>query len=135
MPSSKKQNQLQPWGNKGPSSAAPAAPAASAAPAPPAQKNAFMKGKDGQQGGRSGTLQLRKQMSKLFADIAVDDDLEAWLEDHSYIGGFTATQRDAELFDQFQCSGQLPSTPNLQRWYQHMECFSSAQRTAWKPAA
>ena len=38
--------------------------------------------------------------SKLFADIAVDDDLEAWLEDHSYIGGFTATQRDAELFDQ-----------------------------------
>ena len=38
--------------------------------------------------------------SRLFADIAVDDDLEAWLEDHSYIGGFTATQRDAELFDQ-----------------------------------
>merc|ERR1719321_686849 len=124
MPSSKKLNKLEPWGNKGPSSAAPAA-----------QKNAFMKGKDGQQGGRSGTLQLRKQMSKLFADIAVDDDLESWLEDHSYIGGFTATQRDAELFDQFQCSGQLPSTPNLQRWYQHMESFSSAQRTAWKPAA
>ena len=36
--------------------------AKSAGAAPPAQKNAFMKGKDGQQGGRSGTLQLRKQM-------------------------------------------------------------------------
>lgn len=73
-------------------------------------------------------------MSKLFAEISVDDDLEAWLEDHSYIGGFSPTQRDAELFDQFQCSGQLPSTPNLQRWYLHMEMFSNSVRSQWKVA-
>lgn len=80
---------------------------------------------------RGNSLQLRKQKSALFADISVDDDLESWLEDHPYVGGYMPSSRDAELYDQFDCSGQIPETPNLHRWYLHMQSQQAHVRASW----
>lgn len=81
---------------------------------------------------RQGSLQLRKQNSRAFADISVEEDLESFLEDHPYVGGFQPSKRDAELFDQMECAGQLPESPGLQRWYDLMSSTSKMTRSSWK---
>jgi hypothetical protein len=137
MPTSMKLNEIQPWKGMGPGSFAPPAretqaASASGAKETPAASASGAKESPGLK--RQGSLQLRKQLSRAFADISVDDDLETWLEDHPYLGGFVPTKRDAELFDQMECAGQLPATPCLQRWYAAMEGTSKAIRSSWKPA-
>jgi hypothetical protein len=80
---------------------------------------------------RQGSLQLRKQNSRAFADISVEEDLESFLEDHPYVGGFEPSKRDAELFDQMECAGQIPESPGLQRWYDLMSSTSKMTRSSW----
>ncbi|CAE8615368.1 unnamed protein product [Polarella glacialis] len=82
---------------------------------------------------KQGSLQLRKAASKKFADLEVGDDVEAFLEHHPYVKGFAPTQADVELFDQLFQSG-FPTTPNLRRWFEHIESFSSTERTDWPKA-
>eukprot|EP00440_Ansanella_granifera_P043333 gb/GFBE01046974.1/.p1 GENE.gb/GFBE01046974.1/~~gb/GFBE01046974.1/.p1 ORF type:complete len:890 (+),score=287.08 gb/GFBE01046974.1/:1-2670(+) len=82
---------------------------------------------------KAGSLQLRKQVSKQFATLSVDDDIEAQLENHPYVKGFTPSSADTELFEQLSQSG-FPATPNLRRWYEHVESFSSTERAGWPKA-
>merc|ERR1711920_19583 len=96
--------------------AAPSAKAAAAkSPPKPQQKN---------------MLQLRKQGSKQFADLTVDDCVEDFLEDHPYVKGYVPSKADLELFDQISES-HLPETPNLRRWFDHIQSFAKAERESW----
>jgi hypothetical protein len=133
MPSSQKLESIDLWKGKGPETFAPppraeaAAPAVNGAPAPngavPATPPKLQ---------RQGSLQLRKQNSRAFADISVEEDLESFLEDHPFVGGFQPSKRDAELFDQMECAGQLPESPGLQRWYDLMASTAKMTRNSWK---
>merc|ERR1712087_636315 len=90
---------------------AAAAPKGAAAPkAAAAQQNKF-----------------RKQLSKQFADLTVDDCVEDFLESHPYVKGFAPCKADLEMFNQL-CESHLPETPNLRRWFDHIESFSKAER-------
>ncbi|CAJ1349494.1 unnamed protein product [Effrenium voratum] len=80
---------------------------------------------------KQGSLQLRKAANDRFAKLSVDDDVEAFLESHPYVKGFEPSSSDAELFEQLSESG-LPETPNLRRWFDHVESFSSVERASWK---
>lgn len=82
---------------------------------------------------KGGSLQLRKQASKQFATLSVDDDVESFLESHPYVKGFAPSHADLELFEQLAESG-YPATPNLRRWYEHVESFSASERKAWPKA-
>jgi len=116
------------------------APAVAAAPAPvpapgpaaqthaPAQKGAPATKAAAPQ--KANALQLRKQLSKQFADLTVDDCVEDFLESHPYVKGFTPCKADLEMFNQL-CESHLPETPNLKRWFEHIESFSKAERESW----
>jgi len=82
---------------------------------------------------KQGSLQLRKAASKQFATLSVDDDVEAFLEGHPYVKGFAPSSADLELFEQLSQSG-FPETPNLRRWFEHMESFTSVERASWPKA-
>jgi len=133
MPSSKNTKEFEPFQGKAPPSMAapPAAP-------PPAAGGAGGGGKaqgDAKSAARptlqkSGSLQLRKMGSQKFADLTVDDDVEHFLEHHPYVKGFTPSKADLELFSQM-CDSHFPETPNLRRWFEHMESFSPLERTSW----
>lgn len=64
------------------------------------------------------------------APAGVGPALEAFLVNHAYVGGFSPSAKDRELFNQLQRSGR-PATPALSRWYDHIESFPSAQRNGW----
>merc|ERR1712032_492699 len=66
---------------------------------------------------KSSSLQMRKMGNKAFATLVVDDDLESWLEQHPYLGGYKPTIKDREFYEQVQLSQTGPSTRNLQRWW------------------
>merc|ERR1740129_1571804 len=59
-----------------------------------------------------------------------DGDVEAFLEHRPYVGGFAATRADNELFTKL-CGSGFPETPNLRRWFEHMQSFSPAERAMW----
>jgi len=125
MPSSLPLRQFEPFEGKLPVAPAPvAAPAAAAAPAdakasarPTLRKQA-------------SSLQERMKSSKQFAELTVEDDVEAFLEQHPYVKGFQPTKADVELFDQLAESG-FPETPNLKRWFDHVGSFNEMERKAW----
>jgi len=58
-------------------------------------------------------------------------NLEAFLEEHPYVGGFRPSSIDRETYEKLQKASGRPSTPHSERWYDHMESFTAAQRSAW----
>lgn len=79
---------------------------------------------------KQGSLQLRKQSSMKFADLTVDDCVEDFLQNHPYVKGFSPSKEDFEFFNQL-CESHLPETPNVRRWFEHIESFSKAERESW----
>jgi threonyl-tRNA synthetase len=124
-PTSQPLRQFEPFQGKLPETSRPAAqlPVANGYPTPE-QKPKLEK---------QGSLQERKAASKQFANLAVDDDVEAFLENHPYVKGFTPSQSDAELFEQLSASG-IPSTAHLRRWYEHVGSFTNLERSEWLKA-
>lgn len=57
------------------------------------------------------------------------DGLEGHLFDHPYVEGFRPTKADREKFESL--GGQAPVTPNMTRWYEHIESFSPTERALW----
>jgi len=146
-PSSQPLNQFEAFNGQTPAAAvasagaapaATAAPTASATPAAPAGAKAGAKAQAKSAGAPKAaaaapvrpTLQMRKQGSKQFADLTVDDDVEHFLENHSYVKGNAPSKADLELFNQL-CESHLPETPNLLRWFHHIESFSAIERVTW----
>jgi elongation factor 1-beta len=60
--------------------------------------------------------------------------LNKFLEEHSYIEGYQPSKADLSVFDAL---GKLPSgdVPHAQRWYRHIASFSAAERSAWTGSA
>jgi len=60
-----------------------------------------------------------------------DIDMEAFLWDHPYIGGFAPSAKDHDLYSKLVLSSGRPTTTAFGRWYDHIESFSEWQRTTW----
>lgn len=58
---------------------------------------------------------------------------EALLEDQPYIKGFSPTRADLELFEKLK-STDIPKSPNLKRWFDHIESFGQTERASWPNA-
>lgn len=58
---------------------------------------------------------------------------EELFRDQPYVGGFHPTSADVALFNALRAH-EIPSTPNLRRWFDHIESFTPAERAIW-PAA
>jgi len=129
MPSSKPLNTMEAFQGRMPDAPRPAtaAPSGNVSPESPSAKSPS-RGLH-----KQGSLQLRKAASKQFATLSVDDDVESFLESHPYVKGFVQSKADVELFEQLSESG-YPATPNLRRWYEHIESFSAAERASWRGA-
>jgi threonyl-tRNA synthetase len=123
MPCSQKLDTFTPFQGRMPEvpKAAAAAPAVASAAASGGAKKVI---------GRQNSLQQRKPQ---LADD-VEDDVEHHLENHPYLKGFAPTKADAELFAQLSQTG-FPETPNLRRWYEHIDSFTTTQRAEWVAAA
>jgi len=122
LPCSQNLNEFEPFEGRMPAAAAAEpAPKPQICSAPPARPTLQ----------KQGSMQQRKMASKQFADLSVDDDVEHFLEQHPYVKGFHPSQADVELFNQL-CETGFPTTPNLRRWFEHMESFSPAERKAWR---
>merc|ERR1712232_1382183 len=115
MPTSQPLCQFEPFEGRMPSGGAAAAPTGDAKPASPKAKAARPK--------------LNKQGSLLDRKICADveDDIEAFLEQHAYIKGFQPSAADREHYDVLLHHG-APTTPNLRRWFDHMESFTELER-------
>lgn len=57
-------------------------------------------------------------------------NMEEFLKDHPYAGGFKPSAADRELLETYMKTG-VPSTPSIQRWYAHIVNFSRDQMAAW----
>jgi threonyl-tRNA synthetase len=110
--------------------AAAAAPAAAAKPAPAEAGKAAPKAASSPKAAPKSKLQLRKGASMNFASLEVEDDVEHFLEHHSYIKGYEPTAADRNLFEQL-CHSGFPETPNLRRWFEHIESFTAVERALW----
>lgn len=60
-----------------------------------------------------------------------DLEIEAFLAQHPYMGGFRPSASDRELYDKLSKSSGRPKTPALGRWYDHVQSFPREQRSAW----
>jgi len=128
MPCSQKLNTFEPYKGRLPE-VPQAAPATPAAPAKGAVQAASNGAAQKPALNRQNSLQQRKP--QLAGDV--EDDVEHFLEGHPYVKGFCPTSADAELFAQLSQTG-FPETPNLRRWYEHVDSFPEMQRASWLAA-
>ncbi|XP_063699729.1 probable elongation factor 1-beta [Culicoides brevitarsis] len=61
-------------------------------------------------------------------------ELNKFLEERSYIDGYTPSKADVSVFDAL---GKAPagSYPHVQRWYRHIASFAAGERNAWTGSA
>ena len=57
-------------------------------------------------------------------------DLNSFLESRSYVVGFRATAKDAELFTALGKAPDAKKFPNVARFYSHMSSYSAAALAA-----
>mmetsp|Transcript_85806 Transcript_85806/g.156347 ORF Transcript_85806/g.156347 Transcript_85806/m.156347 type:complete len:919 (+) Transcript_85806:100-2856(+) len=65
---------------------------------------------------------------KQAAAASPGNDLEAFLEDHPYLGGFAPSKKDLEAKDKLV---EIPQTPNMARWYAHISSFTPLEQQSW----
>lgn len=65
------------------------------------------------------------------APAGVGKELEAFLVDHPYVGGYSPSGRDCQLFNELQRTTGRPATASLARWYDHIDSFPASQRARW----
>eukprot|EP00928_Gymnodinium_smaydae_P070435 TRINITY_DN54275_c0_g1_i1.p1 TRINITY_DN54275_c0_g1~~TRINITY_DN54275_c0_g1_i1.p1 ORF type:complete len:923 (-),score=267.81 TRINITY_DN54275_c0_g1_i1:283-2937(-) len=129
MPTSQKLRAFQPFEGRLPAAAAAAPAAAPAAPAQPAAA-AAPKAKAKAKAEAAAPAAKKQQQS---GAAAVNGDVESFLEHHPYVKGFAPTAADRDLFNQLSQSG-APQTPNLRRWFEHVDHFGRAERESWPSA-
>lgn len=57
---------------------------------------------------------------------------EAVLEEQPYVQGFSPSQADVELYNKLK--REIPTSPNLKRWFEHVDSFTEAERASWPSA-
>jgi histidyl-tRNA synthetase len=60
-----------------------------------------------------------------------EKEYEAFLENHPYLGGFKPGASDRTYYQKLQKSTGRPTTPALQRWYDHVAGFTTLQMGRW----
>lgn len=65
--------------------------------------------------------------------VSGDGGQEALFRDQPYVKGFHPTSEDLKLFNTMR-DRELPSTPNLRRWFDHIESFTPTERSSWPDA-
>lgn len=66
------------------------------------------------------------------AKFANVKELNTYLEDNAFVGGFVPTKADA---DQFAAAKEWEKTlPHFARWFRNMESYTDAERAAWTGA-
>eukprot|EP00747_Dinoflagellata_sp_TGD_P162937 gnl/TRDRNA2_/TRDRNA2_181111_c0_seq1.p1 gnl/TRDRNA2_/TRDRNA2_181111_c0~~gnl/TRDRNA2_/TRDRNA2_181111_c0_seq1.p1 ORF type:complete len:608 (+),score=168.16 gnl/TRDRNA2_/TRDRNA2_181111_c0_seq1:114-1826(+) len=65
------------------------------------------------------------------APAGAGKDVEAFLLDHPYLGGFRPSKKDSELLENLKKTTGKPATPNLARWFDHVDSFTAAERKEW----
>jgi threonyl-tRNA synthetase len=117
-PSSKKFNEYTAWKGQLPQGSAQAA---SSAAAPSAKASANNGGGSSAKPAKGGAAATAGASSKAGAE-------EAHLELHPYLGGYAPSKKDAQHFSSLK---DLPKTPNLARWFEHMTSFTAMERESW----
>jgi len=56
---------------------------------------------------------------------------ESLLADQPYLMGFTPSKKDREKFEELARTTGKPQTSACQRWYEHIQSFSDAERARW----
>lgn len=116
MPSSQPLNEFEAFQGQTPAALSAGAPLPSNSAGAPAKP-----GPDKRNSGDGAPAKPASQKS---------NPLEVFLEDHPYVSGFQPTAEDVVLFNQLRESG-IPDTPNLRRWFHHVESFTHAARLRW----
>lgn len=57
--------------------------------------------------------------------------MESELESQPYLKGFTPSQSDSEMYEKLRKTTGRPQQPASQRWYDHIESFTEAERRHW----
>jgi threonyl-tRNA synthetase len=53
---------------------------------------------------------------------------EAFLDDHPYLGGYAPSKKDATVFASLK---EIPKTPNMARWFEHISSFTALEKESW----
>jgi hypothetical protein len=53
---------------------------------------------------------------------------EAHLAEYPYLGGYAPSKKDAQVF---ALTKTLPKTPNMLRWYEHINSFTDMEKESW----
>jgi hypothetical protein len=83
---------------------------------------------------------LRRKMTSTLEFINVDQPeglkkLNHYLEDNSYIVGFSPSKYDTYVIEQLDDCPKDGKYPHISRWSRHIKSFSAKERQAWKTAA
>jgi histidyl-tRNA synthetase len=62
---------------------------------------------------------------------ASESGYEAFLENHPYLAGFKPGAVDRTHYEKLQKSSGRPTTPELQRWFDHVDALGVSQRSRW----
>lgn len=80
-------------------------------------------------GGTAGS----KQAGSAKPASAAAGSREELLRDQPYVKGFHPTSADLDVFNAMR-EKEIPQTPNLRRWFDHIESFTPAERARWPGA-
>jgi len=111
---------------------APAAAAAKPAPAPAANGKAVVAAAKPAPAKGKETAAPPKAAGATAGPGKDLKDVENFLQDHPYLGGFRPSAKDCDLYDELRKAPDLPTTPALARWFEHMGTFTPGERTSWR---
>jgi len=64
--------------------------------------------------------------------VSSSGDMEEFLKDYPYVGGFVPSAQDSDLYEKLRSSTGKPKTAAMARWYDHMGTFSQCERLSWR---
>jgi len=66
------------------------------------------------------------------APVAQGGNMEEFLKDYPYVGGFAPSAQDSDLYEKLRSSTGKPKTAAMARWYDHMGTFLHSERLSWR---
>jgi len=82
-------------------------------------------------GSGSGTAKVAVASSSGVA-VSSGGNMEEFLKDYPYVGGFVPSAQDSDLYEKLRSSTGKPKTAAMARWYDHMGTFSQSERRSWR---
>jgi len=82
-------------------------------------------------GSGSGTAKVAVASSSGVA-VSSGGNMEEFLKDYPYVGGFVPSAQDSDLYEKLRSSTGKPKTAAMARWYDHLGTFSQSERRSWR---